>query len=205
MRLILASKSPARLATLLHAGLRPEVIVSDVDESASVVEDPPRLALTLARRKGEAVAMRLPQDSEALILACDSLLEFDGQAYGKPGSRAEVVSRWRELRGQAGVLHTGHHVVLIGPAGLRRATRVASTVVRFADLDDSEIEAYAATGEPEQVAGAFTLDGLGGPFVTSIEGDPHNVVGISLPLLRMMLADLGIAWHTLWHPERGLV
>jgi len=193
-RLVLASASPARLSTLRSAGLDPEVIVSGVDESEVTAGKPHDLAQVLAERKAQAVAARL--DGSALVVGCDSVLELDGQAHGKPASAAEAVRRWRAMRGSSGVLHTGHCVVDTASGRTRSATE--STVVHFADLGDEEIEAYVATGEPLHVAGAFTIDGLGGAFVRRIDGDPHNVVGISLPLLREMLAALGIAWPDLW-------
>lgn len=200
MRLVLASQSPARLATLRQAGIHPEVIVSRVDESAYRADSVPDLTETLARAKGEAVAEMIGVDlpEPTAIVACDSMLELDGHGYGKPGSADVAVARWYRMRGRSGTLHTGHHIILVEPGRVRRSTRVASTQVTFADLTDAEISAYAATGEPEKVAGAFTIDGLGGPFVTRIEGDPHNVVGISLPLVRQMLLDLGVNWQTLW-------
>ena len=193
-RLVLASQSPARLATLRAAGLDPSVIVSGVDESLVTAADAEELSLTLAALKAEAVLDQVPGD--ALVVGCDSVLELDGEVHGKPGSAAEAVERWRRMRGRTGVLHTGHCVVeLPWRRSLRRAAR---TVVHFADLDDEEVEAYVATGEPLEVAGAFTIDGLGGAYVTAIEGDPHTVVGISLPLLRLMLRELAVPWHSLW-------
>ena len=191
---MLASASPARLSTLRSAGLDPEVVVSGVDEAEVTADKPQELALVLAERKAQAVAARL--DGAALVVGCDSVLELEGQAYGKPVSADEAVRRWRAMRGSCGVLHTGHCVVDTATGRTRSATE--STVVHFADPGDEEIEAYVATGEPLHVAGAFTIDGLGGAFVRRIEGDPHNVVGISLPLLREMLADLGVAWPDLW-------
>jgi septum formation protein len=200
-RLVLASASPARLTTLRHAGLEPEVVVSGVDESAVTADSVGALAGRLAQLKAEAVAAALETDGvPVLVVGCDSILELDGQAYGKPGTPDLAVQRWRRMRGRSGVLHTGHHVVLVGGGGQRTRNAVAATTVHFADVTDAEIEAYVASGEPLEVAGAFTVDGLGGPFVRAIEGDFHNVVGISLPLLRELLLDLGVAWPMLWRP-----
>lgn len=193
-RLVLASRSPARLATLRSAGLDPDVVVSGVDESQVSSSDPAGLATELARLKAAVVADGL--DGSALVVGCDSVLALDGEIHGKPGSADEAVARWRVMRGRSGVLHTGHCVVDL--AAGRTITAAAATTVHFADLSDAEISAYVATGEPLEVAGAFTLDGLGGAFVTGIEGDPHNVVGISLPLLRRLFLDLGHAWPDLW-------
>lgn len=202
MRVVLASQSPARLATLQSAGVRPEVIVSGVDESGVTESDPAALALTLARLKAEAVADRLLTDPGLIIvIGCDSVLELDGIAYGKPGRPEVAVDRWRMMRGRSGVLHTGHRLIKIDNGSVVHAeSRGAATVVRFADLSDAEIDAYVATGEPLVVAGSFTLDGLGGPFVSGIDGDPHNVVGISLPLLREMIITAGHSWPELWSP-----
>ncbi|MFC7620637.1 Maf family protein [Microlunatus sp. GCM10028923] len=200
-RLVLGSASPARLATLRSAGLDPEVIVSGVDEDQVQAERVPDLVAELARLKATAVADRIRAEGRSgptIVLGGDSLLELDGQPYGKPADHAEAVDRWHRMRGREGVLHTGHQVMIIDGDEVRERNRTASTRVRFADLSDAEIEAYVATGEPLQVAGAFTIDGLGGPFVTSIDGDHHTVVGISLPLLRELLAELGIAWPELW-------
>jgi septum formation protein len=192
-RLVLASQSPARLATLRRAGLDPEVVVSGVDESVVRIPDPGRLAVELAVLKARAVAAGL---DDALVVGCDSVLELDGQVHGKPADAEEARSRWRAMRGRSGVLHTGHCVVDTRQG--REVARAADTVVHFADVTDTEIDAYVATGEPLAVAGAFTIDGLGGAFVTGIEGDPHTVVGIGLPLLRTMLAELGVSWTDLW-------
>jgi septum formation protein len=184
-RFVLASASPARLKLLRQAGVEPSVVVSDVDES-TVTGPAADVALTLSVRKATVVAADL---SDALVLGCDSVLELDGEALGKPLDAADAVARWQRMRGRSGTLHTGH--CLIDTTSGRDAAEVASTVVHFGDLSDEEIEAYVATGEPLAVAGAFTIDGLGGPYVEGVEGDPHNVVGLSLPLLRRMLADLG--------------
>ena len=193
VRLVLASQSPARLMTLRAAGLSPEVVVSGVDEAAVTLDDPGELSLELARRKATAVA---DGQRDALVVGCDSVLELRGSVHGKPSSPAEAVERWRLMRGRSGVLHTGHWVV--DTRSGRSVGRAARTTVHFAALADEEIDAYVATGEPLHVAGAFTLDGLGGAYVTGIEGDPHNVVGVSLPLLRELFGELGVAWHSLW-------
>jgi septum formation protein len=196
-RLVLASQSPARLATLRAAGLDPEVVVSGVDESVVTTSDPVALSVELARLKAEVVAVQV---IDAFVIGCDSVLELDGRVHGKPATAALAVQRWQAMRGRSGVLHTGHCV--IDTRSGRTLARAARTVVHFADLSDEEIAAYVATGEPLHVAGAFTIDGLGGAYVTGIEGDPHTVVGIGLPLLRSMLAELGVAWHSLWRPDR---
>jgi septum formation protein len=200
VRIVLASASPARLATLRAAGIEPEVIVSGVDEDRITSPDAGNLAGALAQLKCRAVAAQLDAstgsaDDDALVISCDSVLAFEGEIFGKPGGPVEAAGRWRRMRGRSGVLHTGHCVRRGGAEFLE----TASTVVHFADVTDAEIDAYVATGEPLQVAGAFTIDGLGGAFVTGIEGDHHNVVGLSLPLLRVLVADLGIAWTDLWN------
>jgi len=201
VRFVLASASPARLRTLRSAGLAPEVIVSGVDEDAITGGSASELVQLLADAKAEAVAGSLARtvaDGPALVLGCDSLLEFDGVALGKPADPAEAEARWRQMRGGRGVLYTGHR--LIDVAGGRRAGATVATTVHFADASDAEIAAYCASGEPLQVAGAFTIDGLGGWFVEAIEGDHHNVVGLSLPALRGMLAELGHQLADLGYP-----
>jgi septum formation protein len=203
MQLILASGSPARLRTLRAAGLRPDVAVSGIDEEAVAADSVTELVAELARRKAQAVADRtVAGQRETLIIGCDSLLELDGQPLGKPDSPAAARSRWHAMRGRTGTLLTGHALILTTRDGTRATSATAATTVHFADLGDAEIDAYVATGEPLEVAGAFTIDGLGGPFVTGIEGDPHNVVGISLPLLRTLMIDLGLDWTSLWAVER---
>ncbi|GAA2802104.1 Maf family nucleotide pyrophosphatase [Kribbella solani] len=194
MRFVLASASPARLKTLRGAGIEPIVIVSGVDEDHITAESPGELARLLATLKARAVIANLTD--HATVLGCDSVLEFDGVAYGKPGTPEVARERLRMMRGRSGVLHTGH--CLIDTASKQELRELASTTVHFAEMTDAEIDAYVATGEPLVVAGSFTVDGFGGPFVSSIEGDYHNVVGLSLPLLRRMLAEVGIAWPELW-------
>jgi septum formation protein len=194
--LVLASASPARLATLRSAGLDPVVIVSGVDESQLDGLPPAELALQLAELKCAAVAERGNLPAGALVLGCDSVLELDGEALGKPADAAEATRRWQAMRGRSGVLHTGH--CLRDGATDRVAAATASTTVHFAEVTDDEIAAYVATREPLHVAGAFTVDGLGGAFVTGIEGDHHNVVGVSLPLVRELAAELGHPWTDLW-------
>ncbi len=194
--LVLASRSPARLATLRSAGIEPVVVVSGVDESQVTGLAPAELALQLAELKCAAVASRDGLPSGALVLGCDSVLELDGEALGRPDDAEDAVRRWRAMRGRSGVLHSGHSLRDTGSGHVAAAT--ASTTVHFADVTDEEIAAYVATGEPLEVAGAFTVDGLGGAFVTGIDGDHHNVVGVSLPLLRDLAAELGHAWTDLW-------
>lgn len=191
-RFLLASASSGRLRTLRDAGVEPEVEVSGVDEDAITAASPTELVRELAHAKAVAVAGR--QRGELLVLGCDSLLELDGAALGKPATADEAVQRWQKMRGRTGVLHTGHTLIeVLDSAATRVLDRVGSTEVRFADPSDAEIEAYVGTGEPLRVAGAFTVDGFGGWFVEAVAGDHHNVVGLSLPLLRRMLLDFGYA------------
>ncbi|WP_274561610.1 Maf family protein [Streptomyces spiramyceticus] len=194
-RLVLASASPARLALLRQAGLAPEVIVSGVDEDAISAPTPGELALVLAEAKAASVADR-PEATDALVIGCDSVLELDGQALGKPDDAEDATARWKSMRGRSGILQTGHCV--IDTATGRRASATASTTVRFGDPTDAEIAAYVATGEPLHVAGAFTLDGRSAPFVDSIDGDHGNVIGLSLPLLRRLLRELDVSITDLW-------
>ncbi|MGZ8771592.1 MAG: Maf family protein, partial [Aeromicrobium sp.] len=162
------------------------------DEDQVTSTDAANLAGALAQLKCRAVAETV--DADDLVIGCDSVLAFEGEILGKPADAQEAIGRWRRMRGRSGVLHTGHCV----RRGSAEFIDTASTTIYFADISDREIEAYVATGEPLQVAGAFTVDGLGGAFITGIEGDHHNVVGVSLPLLRDLLADLGISWTDLW-------
>jgi septum formation protein len=194
-RFVLASASPARLRVLRGAGMDPEVVVSGVDESDVEPADIRATVLLLAARKADAVAA-VPEVAGALVLGCDSMFELDGEVRGKPVDAAEA-KRWgRRMRGREGTLFTGH--CLIDTATGKRLSDVATTTVRFGCPTDAEIDAYVATGEPLAVAGGFTLDGLSASFIDGVDGDPGNVIGVSLPLLRQMLAGLDIEVTALW-------
>jgi septum formation protein len=193
VRVVLASASPARLAVLRGAGINPDVIVSGVDEDAYSAPTTGELTQVLASAKASAVASTL---DEGLVIGCDSMLDLGGRAYGKPESPEAAAARWHEMSGNSGTLFTGHCVIDVASGKCEAA--VASTVVHFGTPTDAEISAYVATGEPLNMAGAFTIEGLGGWFVDSIEGDHNNVIGISVPLLRRLLADLGVTIPQLW-------
>jgi septum formation protein len=193
VRVVLASASPARLAVLRAAGLEPDVIVSGVDEDAFEAPTTAELVRALAAAKASAVAGSL---GDGLVIGCDSLLDLDGRAYGKPASPDEAIAGWRAISGKTGTLLTGHCVIDV--AAGRQVSAVAATTVRFGTPTDEEIVAYVGTGEPLKMAGAFTIEGLGGWFVDSIDGDHNNVIGISLPLLRGLLRDLGVTIPALW-------
>jgi septum formation protein len=189
--LVLASASPARLRLLRDAGLDPVVDVSGVDEAAVVADDAWSLVETLAIAKAQAV---VPRHRDAIVVGCDSLLLFGGDALGKPVDAADATARWQRMRGRSGSLLTGHCVI----HGDRQLSEVADTVVRFGTPSDDEIAAYVATGEPLGVAGAFTLDGRSAPFIDGIDGDAGTVIGLSLPLLRSLLRQLGVGIMELW-------
>jgi septum formation protein len=190
---VLASGSAGRLRLLRAAGLDPDVVVSGVDESHNGQLDTAGLVAMLAGRKAAEVARLRP---DALVLGCDSLLDLDHAPVGKPASPGQAAEVWRQLAGRAATLCTGH--CLIAPGGGRQVRDVARTTVRFGTPSDAEVAAYVATGEPLAMAGAFSIDGRGAPFVDGIDGDPGNVIGLSLPLLRRMLAELGVAITDLW-------
>jgi septum formation protein len=191
--IILASASASRLGVLRGAGLDPKVIVSGIDESAISAPTTAGLTEQLAIAKATAVADRL---GEGIVIGCDSLLDLDGEPYGKPATAAEATRRWHLMSGRSGALVTGHCV--IDAATGRRAHAVSAATVRFGSPSEQEIAAYVASGEPLAVAGAFTLEGRGGWFVDGIDGDHGTVLGISLPLVRRLLAELGIAVTSLW-------
>ena len=205
----LASTSPARLATLRAAGIEPVLISSGVDEDATAAAagplDGPGLVQLLARAKAEAVIGTTVNDGpiDGVILGGDSAFELDGELFGKPHHPEVARERWRAQRGRTGLLHSGHWVIdHRGGAAAAAVGGVSTASVTFADISDAEIDAYVATGEPLQVAGAFTIDSLGAAFITRVEGDPHAVVGLSVSLLRSLLLELDIAWPTLWNLPR---
>jgi septum formation protein len=217
-RLILASQSPARTKLLSHAGIRHEVLVSDVDEDAVQarygVTDPHDTALLLARAKAEAVAS-LPEADGAIVIGCDSVFEFDGEAHGKPYTADVARERMLRMSGSMGILHTGHWLVDCRDTDPDDADRqdsgavtatgsgatlgaVSSAEVHFMEMSAEEIETYIATGEPLQCAGSFTIDGYGGAFIRKVDGDPHTVVGLSISTLRALLGQANVGITDLW-------
>lgn len=211
MQLILASASPARLTTLINAGITPVVRVSNVDEEAieltMVSASPSEIAQALAQAKCEKVTQELAENNElkpdTLVIGCDSVFELNGRPYGKPRNATEAKARWAEMMNTTGILHTGHYIIFINEHGDRNtAEATASTQVHVGEITNTEMDAYLNTGEPFAVAGGFTLDGFGGAFVQGVNGDPSNVVGISLPTVRNLLTQLGITWTDLWNQAR---
>ena len=209
-RLVLASTSPARLKVLRDAGIEPVTIAPGVDEDAvearcreaGLITNTHDVVNVLAKAKSEAVAA-MPNSAGALVLGCDSQLDFEGESLGKPHDPQVAIDRWKRMRGKSGVLFSGHWLIdnrnpvagQLPPA----AGKVSSTVVHFENISDAEIEEYVATGEPLKVAGAFTIDGLGGAFLRSIEGDAHTVIGISLSVLRELTLQLGVEYTSMWN------
>jgi nucleoside triphosphate pyrophosphatase len=188
------------LGVLRAAGVEPEVRVSGVDEAISAA-DPSGLVRALAEAKATAVVR--PDDDDLLVLGCDSMLDLDGTAYGKPATAAEAIKRWELMAGRSGILRTGHALLSVRAGSVvAGAAEVASTEVRFGRPDPDELAAYVDTGEPLQVAGAFTIDGRGGWFVDGVDGDPGTVIGLSLPLLRVLLRKLGTGVTELWETAR---
>lgn len=211
MRVCLASTSPARLMLLRQAGIEPLTVSPDVDEDAVAAAEeekrgaplaPEELVLLLARAKAAAVARSLAADGtfDGLVIGGDSMFALGGRVYGKPYTAEEATRRWQEMRGETGILHSGHSVFRVSPdAEPKDATAVAAAAVTFADdVSDAEIAAYVASGEPLLVAGAFTVDSLGGAFITRVDGDPSTVVGMSLSTVRRLATELGVRWTDLW-------
>jgi septum formation protein len=212
MRVLLASTSPARLMLLRQAGIEPETLAPGVDEEAVIAEveavsgrlAPDAHVLLLARRKAADVARRIADDDPAfdgIVVGGDSMFELGGEVLGKPYTADAATARWQDMRGRTGVLHSGHSVFRVQPGEPAvEAHAVAEASVSFAaDVTDAEIAAYVATGEPLLVAGAFTVDSLGGAFIERVEGDPSTVVGMSLSTLRRLAGELGVAWTSLWN------
>ena len=190
---VLASASPARRKLLQMAGIEPTVCPSHLDESQIQERDPVKLVQMLAQGKAETVQ---EQFTNTLILGCDSVLAVDGEIYGKPESPEVAIARWQQMRGNEGYLYTGH--ALIDQTSQTQLVRCGVTKVYFAAISDRTIETYVRSGEPLKCAGSFALEGKGGLFVEKIEGCHSNVIGLSLPLLRQMLAELGYSVVDFW-------
>ena len=215
MRLHLASTSPARLALLRQSGIEPLTVSPDVDEDAVVLAatsatgaplTPAEVVEMLARAKADAVADSVGADIDGLILGGDSVFVLDDVIYGKPHTAAVAKARWQHQRGRTGVLYSGHWLIEhVGGHRGRAVGAVAQASVTFAaDIPDAELDAYIATGEPLFVAGAFTIDSLGAPYITHIDGDPSTVIGLSLPTLRRLVHELGYDWPNLWNRAGSL-
>jgi septum formation protein len=205
-RLVLGSASPGRLKVLHQAGIDPMVVVSGVDEDAVMAElgsraGPGRVTAALAAAKAERVAGRLepPVAADCVVIGCDSMLYTDGRLRGKPRSVTQARNQWQSMAGRAGELYTGHSLIRLQDNVIaHRASETEVTTVRFGVPSADDLDAYLATGEPLRVAGGFTLDGLGGWFVDGVDGDPSSVIGISLPMIRRLLAGAGLSIAHLW-------
>jgi septum formation protein len=195
VQVILASSSTSRLRLLESAGITPKVLISGVDEEASEFDllSPSELVIALAILKAHTVKESAPENS--LIIGCDSTFEFNEKSLGKPGNRENAIARCKELSGKSGYLHTGHCLIDL-KQGIELSER-STAKVQFAQMTEAEIIDYVDSGEPLNVAGGFTLDGLSAPFITNIEGDPSGIIGLSLPLLRKMIISLGYSWPEL--------
>jgi septum formation protein len=197
---ILASASPARLMLLRSQKINPIVIPSEINESQIEEEHKDQKTEVIVEKLSIAKANYVLENNlsidKGILIAADSMLEFDSKSFGKPLNASNAIERWKQMRGKIGILHTGHTVIRLD--NKQTISRVVSTKVQFANVDDEEIIAYVASGEPLQVAGAFTLDSLGAAFVTQVQGDHSNVVGLSLPTLREIVRELGLSWTSLW-------
>jgi septum formation protein len=195
---VLASASPARRRLLEMVGITPIVQPSHFDESQITHRDPGQLVQALAQAKATVVATELRQTgkTQGLVMGCDSVLAIDGEIHGKPANPQEAIQRWQQMRGRQGTLYTGHALIDLGND--RALTKAALTQVYFADINDTQIRAYVATGEPMHCAGCFALEGKGGLFVERLDGCHTNVIGLSLPLLRQMLAESGYDVVDFW-------
>lgn len=217
MRVVLASSSPARLMLLRNAGISPETYPPEVDEEAVIAAvqhregrtlDPEEHVGLLARRKAADVAARVAAeepDFDGVVIGGDSMFLLHGKLWGKPLTAHNAAERWAQMRGETGILYSGHSVFRLSPGQqAREAHAGASASVTFVqDITDEEIAAYVASGEPLQVAGAFTVDSLGGAFIDRVQGDPSTVVGMSLSVTRRLVREVGIRWTELWHPEHA--
>jgi septum formation protein len=197
---ILASASPARLMLLRSQKINPIVIPSEINERQIEEEHKSQSTEVIVEKLSIAKANYVLENNLSLdkgvLIAADSMLEFEFKSFGKPLNAKNAIERWKQMRGKSGILHTGHTVIRLD--NKQTISRVVSTKVQFANVDDEEIVAYVASGEPLQVAGAFTLDSLGAAFVTQVQGDHSNVVGLSLPTLRDIIRELGLSWTSLW-------
>lgn len=202
-RIILASQSPSRKRLLESAGIKFDVMVSGVDEDNPEITSlkPAEMVIALSILKAHTVKNTFDVGNNSLIIGCDSTFEFEGESLGKPLTHANAVERAKKMRGKSGLLHTGH--CIIDTAAGIEVSDISTARVFMADISDDEIESYVATGEPLEVAGGFTLDGLSAPFISRIEGDPSGIIGLSLPTLRTMIRSIGLNWFDLVSVKAG--